>query len=149
MATVARVEDEAYGDTPMWLSHHWPDDYDRCIRIRGRHVCRRCAVLYPVSLIAAAVFGLVGSWPASLETWLLWLLPLPAVIEFVAEQLGIVRHSPTRLIALSIPLGIACGQLYVRYLSDLGDGLVWAVVGVYGGICLASLLLRTFRSSRS
>jgi hypothetical protein len=142
-----RAGDEAYDHTPMWLSHHWPDDYDRCVRIRGRMVCRRCAVLYPVSLVAAAVLGFVASWPDWIDPWLLWLLPLPAVVEFVAEQLEAIRHSPTRLVVLSVPLGVACGRLYVRYLDDLGDGLVWSVVGVYGGLCLASLLLRMLRSS--
>ena len=40
-------------DTPMWLSHHWPSDYDRCAVVAGRHVCRRCLVLYPLALVAA------------------------------------------------------------------------------------------------
>jgi hypothetical protein len=129
----------------MWLSHHRPDEYDRCIVVGQRRICRRCAVLYPVSLVAALVLGLVASWPRTLDPWLLWTLPLPSVIEFVGEQRGIVRHSPTRLVILTIPLAVACGRLYVRYLDDAADGLVWSVVGVYGGLCLLAGLAKVLR----
>lgn len=130
--------------TPMWLSHHWPDEYDRCVRVRGRLVCRRCLVLYPTSLVAALVAGLVW-WPESLDGWLLWVLPLPAVVDFVAEQLRLVRHSPTRLVALTIPLALACGRLYVRYLEDQRDDLVWSVAATYLLVCVVAFFLRAFR----
>jgi hypothetical protein len=133
--------------TPIWLSHHWADEYDRCIVIRGRRVCRRCAVLYPLALVAALVIGAGATWPAHLDPWFLWLLPLPAVIEFVAEQLGGLGHSPRRLVLLTIPLAIACGRLYVRYLDHATDRLVWTVVLVYGGVCLMAGLIRSFRPS--
>ena len=48
-------------DTPMYLSHHWPSDYDRCAVVGGMHICRRCLVLYPVALVAGLVVG-IGSW---------------------------------------------------------------------------------------
>jgi hypothetical protein len=133
----------------MWLSHHWPSEQDRCMLVRGRWVCRRCLVLYPLSLAAAAVLGWVASWPERLDPWFLLLLPLPAVLEFLGEQLGVIRHSPRRLILFSVPLAVACGRLYVRYLEDLTDQLVWNVALVYGGICLASVLLRAFRPRRT
>ena len=55
-------------DTPMWLSHHWPSGYDRCTVIAGRHVCRRCLVLYPVALVAGVAAGLVGLVVPALRT---------------------------------------------------------------------------------
>ena len=135
--------------SPMWLSHHWPDEYDRCVDVGGRLVCRRCLVLYPTSLVAAVVFAHVASWPERLDPWFLWLLPLPSVLEFVAEQLRFVRHSPRRLLLLTIPLAVACGRLYVLYLRDLRNDLVWSVVLTYGGICLVSWFVRAFRPRRS
>jgi hypothetical protein len=141
--------DDPWDDrTPMWLSHHWPDEYDRCVDLRGRKVCRRCLVLYPVSLVAALVLGLVASWPERLDPWFLWLLPLPAVLEFVAEQLRLVRHSPRRLVVLTVPLAVGCGRMYVRYLDDQRDGLVWTVVGTYGIVCVVAWFLRSFRGGR-
>ena len=143
-------DDDPWADpTPMWLSHHWPSDYDRCIVVQGRRVCRRCAVLYPVSLVAAIVLGVVASWPERLDPWFLWLLPLPAVVEFIAEQLGWVRHAPTRLVVLTVPLAIACGRLYVRYLDDQTDGLVLAVGATYAGLCLLSVVARSLRRPRT
>lgn len=130
--------------TPMWLSHHWPDEYDRCARVRGRLVCRRCLVLYPVSLVAALFLGLVASWPERLDPWFLWLLPLPAVLEFVAEQLRLVQHSPTRLVVVTVPLAVACGRMYVRYLDDQRDGLVWTVGATYLLVCAGAWFLRSF-----
>ncbi|MBI2710046.1 MAG: hypothetical protein HYX34_10170 [Actinobacteria bacterium] len=137
--------DVPVADTPIWLSHHWPDEYDRCVRLRGRWVCRRCAVLYPVSLVAAVVIGAGLRWPARLDPWFLWLLPLPAVVEFIAEHLRLVRHAPTRLVVLTIPLAVATGRMYVRYLDRPGDRLVWTVVLAYGGACLVAGLLKSFR----
>jgi hypothetical protein len=129
----------------MWLSHHWPSEQDRCMLVRGRWVCRRCGVLYPLSLVVAVVLGFGRSWPAHLDPWMLWILPVPSVVEFVLEQFRVIEHSPRRLVLLSIPLAVACGRLYVRYLEDLTDTLVWSVVVVYGGTCLASVLIRAFR----
>lgn len=127
----------------MWLSHHWPDEHDRCVRVGDKLVCRRCLVLYPLSLVAALFAGLVW-WPEDADGWLLWLLPLPAVVEFVAEQLRLVRHSPRRLVAVTIPLAIACGRMYVLYLDDQRDELVWGVAATYGLICVGAWFIRAF-----
>jgi hypothetical protein len=135
-------------DTPMWLSHHWPSDYDRCAVVAGRHVCRRCLVLYPLALVAAVLASAGATWPDGLDPWLLWLLPLPAVIEFVGEQLGFLRHRPARLVATTALLAAACGALYARYLDEPGDTLVWSVVLVYGGACLLAGLWSAFRPRR-
>lgn len=132
----------------MWLSHHWSDEHDRCALVAGRYVCRRCLVLYPLSLVAALVLGVVASWPDRLDPWFLWLLPLPSVLEFVAEQLGLARHSPRRLVVLTVPLAVACGRLYVRYLDDQTDGLVWSVVTTYLIVCLGAWFVRALVRSR-
>jgi hypothetical protein len=136
-------------DAPMWLSHHWPEDHGRCVTVRGRLVCRRCLVLYPTALLVAVVFGLWLTWPERLDPWLLWLLPLPAVAELAGEHLGLLRPHARRLIAVTVPLGIACGRLYLRYLDDLTDGLVLSVVGVYGGLCALLVLFAGSIRARS
>jgi uncharacterized membrane protein len=123
-------------DTPLWLSHHWPHEHDRCVRIRGRWICRRCLVLYPTAFVAVLVAAHVALPPA----WLLVVLPLPAVVDFVLEQLGTVRHSPARQVAVTLLLAVACGGLYVRYLRDHADGLVWGVGGAYLVLCLVAWL---------
>ena len=129
----------------MWMSHHWPEDHDRCISVRGRMVCRRCVVLYPIALLVVVVFGFWDVWPDGADDWVLWLLPLPAVIEFAGEHLGYLRPHAGRLIAVTVPLAVACGRLYLRYIDEPTDELTLSVVGGYGGLCLLLVLLTSSR----
>lgn len=137
----ALVAESPIADTSMWLSHHWPADYDRCSVVAGHHVCRRCLVMYPVALLVALSWAKLGpSWPRSLDRWLLPVLPLPAVVDLVAENLGWARYAPTRQMALTALGSIAAGAGYVRYLDRPGDPLVWGTVLVYGTLCFATSL---------
>ena len=122
-------------DTTMWLSHHWPARYDRCAVVAGRHVCRRCLVLYPVAIAVAVAAGFGLRWPDDADVWLLWLLPLPGVVEFCLDALGVIRHRPWRQVVVSALLAVAYGKILWRYSQHPGDGLVWAVVAVTTGIC--------------
>jgi hypothetical protein len=123
----------------LWLSHHDPVGYDRCVVVAGRQVCRRCLVLYPLALVVlVAAQGL--SWSGSAEALALVVLPLPAVIEFVLEHRGAIRYSPGRQIAVTVPLAIALGAGFDRYLDRHTDPLFWSTVVAYSGICLWSAL---------
>ena len=135
-------------DTPMWLSHHWPDGYHRCAVVAGRHVCRRCLFMYPIAAVAV-VAGIGPWWPRDLDPVLIPLLPLPAVVEFVLDNLGLVRYSPVRQAALTAVGALAAGAGYVRYLDDLGDPVVWTTVVVYGLVCAAAALVGHRRPARS
>jgi hypothetical protein len=125
----------------MWMSHHWPEDHERCVSVRGRMVCRRCVVLYPIALCVVVVFGFWDVWPDRIDSWLLWLLPLPAVVELAGEHLGYLRPHAGRLILVTVPLAVACGRLYLRYIDQPTDELALSVVGVYGGLCVLVVLL--------
>jgi len=37
--------------TRLWLAHHQAHQRDRCVTVRGRHVCRRCSLLYPAATL--------------------------------------------------------------------------------------------------
>ncbi len=128
--------------TPMWLAHHWPEDYDRCVRIGRSHVCRRCLVLYPLALVTALAVGALG--PSVVSPWLtaaaLVVLPVPAVADFVAEHRGWVQPSAPRLVAVTVPLALGLGAGFARYLEHLTDLWFWTVVVVYGGLCAAVAL---------
>ncbi len=127
--------------TALWLSHHWPEEYDRCVRVGHRHVCRRCAWFWPVSL-ATMVLALCGvRWPISLDPWLIALLPVPVVLEWWGEQLGVIRYSPSRQVALSALCAPAVGVGLARYLESPGDTLFWAVVAAYAVACLTPVII--------
>ena len=96
--------------TSLILSHHRPNQYDRCIKIGRHHVCRRCAVLYPLAFAVAiaSLFGL--HWPETWDRALLYLLPLPVTLEFVIERFGGVRYRPCRQVALTLLAAPAFGR---------------------------------------
>ncbi len=124
-------------DTPLLLSHHHPDQYDRCVRLGQRHICRRCLVLYPIALVALVVSASALGSDHVIDPIILVLLPLPAVVEWWLEHLHRVRYSPARQVAVTIPLAIALGRALARYLADPTDIWFWLVVAVYGGSCAA------------
>jgi hypothetical protein len=130
----------------MWLAHHYPADYERCVRLGRHHVCRRCLVLYPIavaSLIAAAA-GL--RWDRSLELVLLFAFPLPSTVEFVLEHIGATSYRPARQLALMVPLAVAFGVGLDRYLGHPADPLFWAVVVTYCTVWGAAALVGSRRA---
>ncbi|HEX2578456.1 MAG TPA: hypothetical protein VHK88_19075 [Aquihabitans sp.] len=137
--------DDLLPDTPMWLSHHWPSGYDRCAVVAGLHICRRCLVLYPLALVAGIAIGIGSWWPHRLDPWVLWLFPLPGVVEFVLDNVGAIRYSPVRQVVLSAAGAVAAGLGYVRYLDDATDALVWSVVAAYTTACVAGVVVGTLR----
>lgn len=131
-------------DTPMWLAHHHRSERHKCVTIAGRHVCRRCLVLYPLS-IAVAVASLAGWTASSLDVWVMWLVPIPLVIDWVAEHLGWADHSPTRQVAVTALAAWPFGIALARHASDPFEMHATAAILLYGAICLASWLVRTYR----
>ena len=134
----------------MWLAHHYPAEYDRCVRIGRHHVCRRCLVLYPLALatLAAAAAGL--RWDRSLDPVLVTLLPVPATVDFVLEQVGVVGYQPRRQAVLMVPLAVAFGVGLDRYFGHNGDPLFWAVLVSYSVVWFAATLIGGgWRGSRS
>jgi len=134
--------------SPLWMAHHYPEDYDRCVVLGRAHVCRRCLVLYPIAFVVMGL-ALAGGWSSSrLDGWLLAALPLPAVVEFVLEHLGALRYQPVRQMVLTVPLGVALGLGFARYLHDQTDPWFWGVVVAYGGVCILATVLGARRVSR-
>lgn len=127
--------------TPLWLSHHFPHEYDRCIRVGDRHLCRRCAVFYPVTF--AVMFATLAGmrWPRAADPWLLWLLPVPVVTEWALEQLGLIGYSARRNTTLTLLCAPAVGVGLARYMTSSGDTLFWSVVACYAAICIIAVML--------
>lgn len=133
--------------TMVW-SHHWPDQHDRCVHVGDRWVCRRCLVLYPVALAVLLLSLLGASWPVRFDTIALFTLPFPMVLDFVGEQLGLVRYSPRRQMIVTALSAPALGRSLGRYLDHQGDRRFWSMTLFYGGICGFVLLCRHIRDSR-
>jgi hypothetical protein len=125
----------------LLLSHHPPSQYDRCLRVGRHHVCRRCAVLYPLAF-AVAIASLVGlHWPEGWDRTLLYLLPLPVTLEFAIERFGGIRYRAGRQIALTLLAAPALGRGFARYVANPTDRVFWGMVLLFGGAALLSMLL--------
>jgi hypothetical protein len=134
--------------TPLWLAHHYPEDYDRCVVVLGRHVCRRCLALYPLALVV--LVATAGRHPATAaDVAVVAGLPLVGVVEFVAEHLGALAHDPRRQVLTTLPVAIGLGRGLARYLGDHLDPLFWSVVVVYAAVCGAAALVRQRRAARA
>ena len=131
--------------SPLWIAHHYPEDYDRCVVVGRSHVCRRCLALYPIAF-AVMVLALAGvRWPTDLDPWLLVALPLPSVVEFVLEHVGVIDYQPVRQVVLTIPLAVALGVGFARYLRHPADLLFWGVVVGYSAIGIVATVIGSRR----
>lgn len=128
----------------MWLSHHWPEHQDRCFVIGRRHVCRRCAVLYPLVVLAAAVAVTLDP-PRTLALALMWTLPVPMTLEWVAEHRGAIRYSPARQAALSAIAAVGLGVALAAHLVQPFDPDALAPVATHATICAVSAVLAARR----
>jgi hypothetical protein len=64
-------------------------------------------------------------------------------VEFVLEHLGVITYRPWRQVVLTVPLAVALGVGFARYLDHQGDLLFWGVVAGYGGVCLLATVVGT------
>lgn len=119
----------------LWLSHHWPDEYDRCTTVAGRPVCRRCLALYPVALAVMTVLAAgVVAWPDALDPWLVWVLCLPATAEFLAEKLTGAAHDPRRQVIVTVAVAVALGRGLALEIDTRWSPTFWGPVVVFGSI---------------
>lgn len=131
----------------LWLAHHWPHRYERCTVIRGRHVCRRCLWFYATAFVTLAVAPLgVSPWPASWDLAMVWLLSLPATIEFIGGELGWWRYDARRQIAVTVVLGLAVGRGFFAELSSPGNWIFWGPVLVFGTLWFTVAAIQWLRN---
>jgi hypothetical protein len=118
----------------LLLAHHRPEQHERCALVAGRPVCRRCLVLYPLLLlaIAATALGATAPVPAGWREALLWLLPLPAAVEYTLEAFDRVRYSPHRQVAVTVPQAVAGGAGFAWEWQAPATVSFWTAVAVYG-----------------
>lgn len=130
--------------SPLWLSHH--HDHERCVRIGSHDVCRRCAVLYPLIVLAAAC-TLALDLPSGTAIALMWLLPAPMSLDWVLEQTGRVSPSPRRLVLVSSLAALGIGAALAAHLRQPFDPDAVAPMATHFTVCaVASILVARQRS---
>ncbi len=130
----------------LWYTHHWPNEYERCAVVAGRHVCRRCLTLYPIAFVVA-IAGLAGfsPWPDAIDVWMIWLLCIPATVEFLAEKLLDVPYHPRRQVAVTALVGLAFGRGLSYEIDDRWSWEFWGPVLVFCTIWFLAAVTRAQR----
>ena len=142
-------EQHARRNEGLWLSHHHPEEWDRCLVIRGRRVCRRCFVLYPLAFSIALLTLAGGSpWPPELDPWFIWGLSIPATVEFVGEQLGRFRYSARRQVAVTAVVAVAYGRGLGLELQDSWHWLFWGPILLFGTAWFTAAMVGRRRRGR-
>jgi len=134
----------------LWLSHHWPDQYeDRCIKVGSSHVCRRCASLYPLGFAVAfaAAFGR-PIWPDSWDLTAIWLVALPGTIAYIGEALGLFRYSPRWQVGATLVTALAFGKGLSYELQERWSVEFWLPLTVFGFIWLSATLYAQTNKSK-
>ena len=128
---------------PVWLSHHSEHEADRCVRIGGVHVCRRCLAMFVGFVPAVAL--LLSPWRDSLQAGDLGLvlaLTIAAGLEFAQVARGQMPYSARRVLVLSPFAGMVLAWLGVTGVRD-GLGPVHFVLTGVAGALLAMLVVRS------
>lgn len=124
--------------TPLWLSHHWPEHDDRCVHIGRLHICRRCLVLYPLTLATVVVVAVLDVPFGGSVIAAMWLLPLPMVLEWIAEHAGRASYSPSRQVAFAALAAPALGLALAEHLRHPFTPAAVAPVLCYAAVCALS-----------
>ena len=150
LAMIGKEHLEREAKRQMWLSHHWPEEYaDRCVKVGKRHVCRRCAALYPLGLLIAILsFNGLTPWPTSIDPWPIWLLSLPATAAYCLEAVGVIRYSAKVQVGTTLLAAVAFGHALSYEFAERWSPEFWGPISVFGGIWFVFTAIAAVRRGR-
>lgn len=116
----------------FWLSHHPPDELDRCYRFGSVHVCARCLGTYPVMFAAiAAQFALRFPLAHALDVPLAATLVLPATLDWAFGRFAPHRFSNAWRTLTGAVLGLGLARsLFIHLQRPFPDALLAQAVVV-------------------
>jgi len=133
----------------FWLSHHPPDELDRCYRLGSLHVCARCLGTYPV-MFAGIALQLTFHFPLEhpLDVPLSVALVLPATLDWAWGRFQPHRFSNAWRTATGVLLGLGLARsLFIHLQRPLPVALI-AQAFVVTGIALPVILASYWRKRR-
>lgn len=129
--------------SPLWLSHHHPENHERCVHVGHALLCRRCVVLYPTTVVVTLAMTVAGALTGPLASLAVVLFAAPFLVDWVAEHAGTIIYSPKRQIAVTVPAGIAGGIALGAHLERTLDPWVSVPVAACAAVALVSALSST------
>jgi uncharacterized membrane protein len=132
----------------FWLSHHPPEELDRCYRVGSVHLCARCLGTYPVMFAAiAAQLALHFPLEHPLDLPVCVALVLPATIDWAIGRFQPHRFSNAWRTATGVLLGLGLGRsLFIHLQRPLPPALLAQAI-VVTGIALP-VILTAYRRKR-
>ena len=132
----------------FWLSHHPPEELDRCYRVGSVHLCARCLGTYPVMFIAiAAQVALHAPLQHTLDVPLCTAFVLPATIDWALGRSQPHRFSNAWRAFTGVLLGLGLGRsLFIHLQRPLPPVLIAQAI-VVTGIALP-VILTAYRRKR-
>ncbi len=128
----------------MWLSHH--QSTERCTKVGGSFVCRRCLVLYPGVVLTALVAAALGPASPSSVVPAVYLLLAPMVVDWVLEHAGRITYSPRRQSFVSLAAGVGGGLALSIHMKDPFNLSATVPIVTVAIICLVSALVNSVSS---
>lgn len=129
----------------FWLSHHHPDELDRCYRVGPLHVCARCLGTYPVLFAALlAQFRMRAPLEHPYELAVGVLLIIPATLDWAYGRSHPHRFSNLWRSFTGVLLGLGLARsLYIHFQRPWPEVLQAQAVVV--GVAGLAVILAAYR----
>lgn len=124
---------------PLWLSHHYRCDADRCVALGATHVCRRCLAMFAGFLAALGLFLGTSFEAQAGDITLVVGMTGYAAHDFVQVVRGRAAYRARRVLVASPFVGVVLAWLGV---TGFRDGLGPPHLAL--GLAAASLLTVLF-----
>lgn len=133
----------------FWLSHHPPDELDRCYRVGRFHVCARCLGTYPVMfLFIVAQLRLRFPLEHPDDLIAVVLLTLPATVDWALGRFDPHRFSNAWRTLTGALLGLALGRSLFIHLQRPFPPVLLAQAIVVTAVALPVILASYRRKGR-
>ncbi|NMB73583.1 MAG: DUF2085 domain-containing protein [Myxococcales bacterium] len=125
----------------FWLAHHGPGELERCYRFfAGRRpvwICARCLGVYPALLATLGLLLAVEIQPGVFDMVWLFVLPIPAVVDWGAARLGWSAGTNARRTITGVLLGISLGRTAELNMRDPMQAMVVWQLAILLGVVVA------------
>lgn len=132
----------------FWLSHHTPDEWDRCYQAGSFRVCARCLGVYPTMVVGLmALFALHAPLESPLDVPLVLGLTLPATADWAFGRFRPHAFSNPWRTFTGVLLGLGLARSLFIHLQRPFPTVLLAQFALVTVVALP-VILATYRRSR-
>lgn len=140
--------------THILLSHHYPEEYNRCIKITFRkkehYLCARCFGYFSSFFIFFFFSFLFNQHILSFDWIILYLLPSFAVIDWALSLFKMFNGTNTIRYLTGFLLGITGSRLIFLFLSNpFNPKIYFSIVPYFTIIGILLIIAKNFKNQAS